>query len=155
MKEISITIKKTSVYEEVSKTTSYIAKNDESTYEKVFTSDADRLMLETFWVSTCDEITQVVKEYIKEVSTQKVTSKVDLSSNYTLTLSMPSNFDTNLRSSIETSIYSYFINSISSRWLTMTKGENVASSYVQQALGQLKEIKALIYYRAKPKRVSI
>ena len=51
MNEKTLTTDKNDVYEEVAKTTSYAgAKTDDATaYDKIFTTDADKEMLERFW----------------------------------------------------------------------------------------------------------
>ncbi len=53
MKEISITINRATVYEEVSQTTSYTGSkqmdNDAKAYERIMATDADKGQLQRFW----------------------------------------------------------------------------------------------------------
>lgn len=52
MKSIEFQIAKGEVYNEVAKTTSYTGakmENDEDAYDRIFTTDEDKAMLERFW----------------------------------------------------------------------------------------------------------
>ena len=66
--DVVLSIKKANVYDEVAKLTGYVgAKNIEDTgkaYDRVFTTDDDRLMLERFWREAVGAITDEVKRFI-------------------------------------------------------------------------------------------
>ena len=52
MKIIVFQIQKDTVYNEVAKTTSYTGakmEGDEGAYDRIFTTDEDKIMLERFW----------------------------------------------------------------------------------------------------------
>lgn len=93
--DITLNIKKASVYDDVAKLTGYIgAKNNESelTYDKVFTTDDDRILLERFWRDSCNASTDEFKNFIKTVS-ESTSQTIDNTEIYTVVMTMPSSFD--------------------------------------------------------------
>ncbi|MDD3037142.1 hypothetical protein [Bacteroides sp.] len=154
--DIVLTIKKANVYDEVAKLTGYVgAKTIEDTgkaYDRVFTTDDDRLMLERFWREAIGAITDEVKRFISTVSTSSNSQSIDISEVWTVTLDMPSNFDNNLTVSINDSIFSYAVNSIASKWFAITNKEE-EEKYNTMAVASGNETKSKLYYRKKPKRV--
>lgn len=151
-----ISIKKANVYDEVAKLTGYVgAKSIEDTgkaYDRVFTTDDDRLMLERFWREAVGAITDEVKRFIVTVSSQVNSQHVDISEVWTATLEMPSNFDDNLVNSINDSLFSYAVNSIVGKWFAITNKEE-SEVYSGMATNCGNEAKSKLYYRKKPKRV--
>ena len=154
--DVVLNIKKTYVYDEVAKLTGYVgAKTIEDTgkaYDRVFTTDDDRLMLERFWREAVGAITDEIKRFITNVSTQANAQTVDISEVWTANLEMPSNFDNNLIDSINDSLFSYAVNSIVSKWFAITNKEE-ADMYSGMAVNCGNEAKSKLYYRKKPKRV--
>ena len=125
--DVVLNIKKAYVYDEVAKLTGYVgAKTIEDTgkaYDRVFTTDDDRLMLERFWREAVGAITDEIKRFITNVSTQANAQTVDISEVWTANLEMPSNFDNNLIDSINDSLFSYAVNSIVSKWFAINNPE--------------------------------
>ncbi len=156
MIEITLTVNKARVYEEVAKTTSYTGdkmQGDESAYDRIFTKDDDRIMLERFWIETCNAATEQFKQFIVSVSEHPESHGVDLSRNYEVELELSSSFDVNLKDSIETSLFSFFVSAIVGKWFKFTnKGE--VESFVADAAGMMNDIVSKIFYRKKPKRVA-
>ncbi len=156
MIEVSLNINKAKVYDEVAKTTSYTGakmKDDDSAYERIFTTDDDRQMLERFWVEACNAATEQFKPFIISVSSQSVNHGVQLDRNYDVKLELSGSFDINLRDSIESSLFSYFVSMIVCKWYQFTnKGES--ESYGNDAAGAMDDVVKKIYYRKKPKRVA-
>lgn len=154
--DVVLNIKKAYVYDEVAKLTGYVgAKTIEDTgkaYDRVFTTDDDRLMLERFWREAVGAITDEIKRFITNVSTQANAQTVDVSEVWTANLEMPSNFDNNLIDSINDSLFSYAVNSIVSKWFAITNKEE-ADMYSGMAVNCGNEAKSKLYYRKKPKRV--
>lgn len=154
--DVVLSIKKANVYDEVAKLTGYVgAKNIEDTgkaYDRVFTTDDDRLMLERFWREAVGAITDEVKRFIITVSNQVNSQYVDISEVWTATLEMPSNFDSNLVDSINDSLFSCVVNSIASKWFAITNKEE-ADMYSGMAINCGNEAKSKLYYRKKPKRI--
>ena len=153
---IILTIKKAAIYDEVAKLTGYVgAKTIEDTgkaYDRVFTTDDDRFMLERFWREAVGSITDEVKRFIVSVSTPANSQLVDITEVWTATLDMPSNFDSNLTESINDSLLSYSVNSIASKWFAITNKEE-SDKYNGMAFLAGNEVKSKLYYRKKPQRV--
>lgn len=155
MKNIELKINKASVYDEVAKTTSYTGvkmQGDESAYDRIFTTDADREMLERFWVEACNGATEQFKPFLVSVTDQPMSHGVELEKDYEVNLELSSSFDESLKGSIETSLFSYFVAMIVSKWYKFTnKGES--ESYGTDAVGAIDDVMRKIYYRKKPTRV--
>ena len=66
MIEVTLTIDKESVYEEVAQTTSYTGAkmDDEDAYERIFTTDDDKSMLERFWNESKNTIANSLKRIL-------------------------------------------------------------------------------------------
>lgn len=149
MQNISLTVNKAAVYDEVAKTTSYAGakmQDDEGAYERIFTTDDDRMMLERFWVEACNGATERLKQFITGVT--------DGAEGYDVRLEMSGSFDVNLRDSMETSLHSYFVGYIVAKWFKFTnKGES--ESYAGDAAGAMDDVMRKVYYRKKPTRAAI
>lgn len=154
--DVILTIKKALVYDEVAKLTGYVgAKTIEDSgkaYDRVFTTDDDRLMLERFWREAIGAITDEVKRFITTVSSPSNSQSVDITEVWEATLNMPSSFDDNLTGSINSSLLSYAVNSIAGKWFAITNKEE-ADRYSTLAIADGNETKSKLYYRKKPKRV--
>lgn len=152
---IAFTVNKSNVYDEVAKTSSYTgakSKDDESAYDRIFTTDDDRMMLERFWLEACNAVIEIVKPFLSSDCTLQESHGINLNSNLVLNLSMPSSYDTNLNSSVSTSLYSFFVYSILSKWFKFTNKEDTESSASAEKL--LSDISKKIYYRKKPTRTT-
>lgn len=152
---ISLSVNKVRVYDEVAKTTAYVGSKmteDEGAYSRIFTTDDDRMMLERFWVEACSAATETFKPFIVSVSDQPESHGVELERNYDITLELSSAFDERLKDSIETSLFSFFVASIVSKWCKFSNKSD-AEGYGNDADNAILDIESKIYYRRKPKRV--
>lgn len=148
--DITLNIKKIDVYDEVAKTTSYVGLKqidaDEKMYDRVFTTDADRDLLERFWKEACSAVTDEFKQFI-------VSSPVQTEEDaFTVDMYMPSSFDINLVSSVEQSLCSFFINMITAKWFSISN-KTEAEHYQKEAIASGDEVRRKIFYRKKPTRV--
>lgn len=146
MKEYTLTLQKDAVYEEVAKTTSYTGSkidNDPNAYERIFTTDEDREMLERFWNESKNTICNSLKKFL--------VSEEETDGTYTLTLEFSSSFNDNLLASMERSLFSFFVRSITSKWYAFTNKEETAD-YSASAASDLDDILRKAYYKKKPTR---
>ena len=155
--EISLKVSKALVYNEVAKTTAYtgakaMKDDDTSAYDRIFTTDADRLALETFWSETANAATDSFKEFILSVSSHPASNGIDMSQDYEVSLMLSSSFDPTLRDSIESSLFSFFVASIVSKWFKYTNKDGI-EDYQKTAAGMMLDIRNKIYYRKKPTRI--
>lgn len=156
MIDVTLTVSKANVYNEVAKTTSYTGakmQGDDSAYKRIFTTEEDRMMLERFWVEACNAATEQFKPFLKSVSEQSEGEDVELEQDYDVELELSSSFDTSLEGSIATSLFSFFVALIVSKWYKFTnKGE--AESYGVDAAAMMEDVMKKIYFKKKPKRVA-
>lgn len=151
MADSILTIKKSDVYEEVAKTTAYIgAKNKledgKSAFDQVFVTDADLTMIERFFNESLDALRNVLKRFISGGS--------GVDGTITWQLEMPSRFDDNLLSSINSSANSFLANSIIGKWCVITANDKV-KEYVDNAAALLLDIKDKAFFKKKPTRTKI
>lgn len=151
MADSTLTIKKSDVYEEVAKTTAYIgAKNKledgKSAFDQVFVTDADLTMIERFFNESLDALRNVLKRFISGGS--------GVDGTITWQLDMPSRFDDNLLSSINSSTNSFLVNSIIGKWCEITANDKV-KEYADNAAALLLDIKDKAFFKKKPTRTKI
>lgn len=151
MADSILTIKKSDVYEEVAKTTAYIgAKNKledgKSAFDQVFVTDADLTMIERFYNESVDALRNVLKRFLTGETEEEGSTK--------WTLEMPSRFDDNLLSSINSSANSFLVNSIIGKWCEITANDKV-KEYADNAAALLLDIKDKAFFKKKPTRTKI
>lgn len=147
MTQIELTVVKTSVYNEVAKTTSYTGAKmvgDDDAYLRIFTTDEDQEMLERFWDEASSGAVEQFKPFIGQCSNGDI---------FTVQLVLSSSFDTNLKDSIQSSLFSYFVAMIVSKWFKMAN-KSEAEGYGMEAVGAMDDVMKKIYYRKKPVRVA-
>lgn len=151
MADSTLTIKKSDVYEEVAKTTAYIgAKNKledgKSAFDQIFVTEADFAMIERFFNESLDALRNVLKRFISGGS--------GVDGTITWQLDMPSRFDDNLLSSINSSANSFLVNSIIWKWCEITANDKV-KEYADNAAALLLDIKDKAFFKKKPTRTKI
>lgn len=151
MADSTLIIKKSDVYEEVAKTTAYIgAKNKledgKSAFDQVFVTDADLTMIERFFNESLDALRNVLKRFISGGS--------EVDGTITWQLEMPSRFDDNLLSSINSSANSFLVNRIIGKWCEITANDKV-KEYADNAAALLLDIKDKAFFKKKPTRTKI
>lgn len=154
MQEVTFTVSKANVYNEVAKTSSYTGVKmlgDADAYDRIFTTDDDRMMLERFWLEACNAVTDLFKPFIVSVDEQPESHCIELERNYNAVLDLPSSYDIRLNDSVSGSLFSFFTNLIIAKWYEFTnKGE--AEKYATTAGVMLDDVRAKIYYKRKPRR---
>lgn len=151
MADFTLTIKKNDIYEEVARTTAYIGKNTKledgkSAFDQIFVTEADLAMIERFFNESLDALRNVLKRFILGGS------GVDGTINWEL--DMPSGFDGNLLSSINSSANSFLVNSIIWKWCEIAANDKV-KGYADNAAALLLDIKDKAFYKKKPTRTKI
>lgn len=143
--ETTLKVSKDKVYEEVAKTTEYTGAkmDDANAYEKISTTDEDRIMLERFW----DESKNTICNSMKKV----LVSEREAEGEYILTLSLSSAFDASLKESMERSLFSYFVMNITAKWYTFAN-KSEATGYATEAATYIEDIMRKAYFKKKPSR---
>lgn len=147
MADFTLTIEKNDIYEEVAKTTAYIGKNTKledgkSAFDQIFVTEADLAMIERFFNESLDALRNVLKRFISG------------GSGVNWELEMPSRFDGNLLSSINSSANSFLVNSIIGKWCEIAANDKV-KEYADNAAALLLDIKDKAFYKKKPTRTKI
>lgn len=151
--EIQIRIDKASVYEEVAKLTSYVGAklpDDGSGYNRIFTTDQDRHLLERYWEEACTATTNAMAGHVKQATGMAVSHGVEKLSDFELTLRVSER--SSAGATLQTAIFNYFVNYIASRWFMLTNKEEV-QVYTALAQGLLKEARNIIYNKQPPQYV--
>ena len=157
MSVTTFTINKANVYTEVAKTTSYSgvkASADGSLYEQIFTTDEDRLLLERFWNEAANAATNLFKPFLVSVSSTTQSHGVNLAANYVLQVELSKGYDSALDNSVQSSLFSYFVNYIVSQWYVFANKDE-AAKFAQEAVTMIDDVRTKIYYRKKPTRTPV
>lgn len=138
-------VKKNEVYDEVSKTTSYTGAKmeDESAYDRIFTTEEDKAMLERFWNESKNAIAGNLKKFL--------VSETETDATYTLTLELSASFDESLLKSMERSLFSFFVMNITAKWYTFTNKKE-ATDYAAGAATNVEDIMRKAFFKKKPRR---
>ena len=158
MTTIELQVSKSKVMTEVAETTSYVGQkmpvsgeNPIDYYDRIFTTDEDRQMLERFWVEACDAATSALRHDIIITRPQTVSHGCDLTKDYEIILGLPVGFNDSLVGTMNTVLFSYFVNSILGKWFMITNKEE-AAAYSTAAEGQLADVVNMTYQRRRPMR---
>ncbi len=149
MTEVTITINKEEVYEEVAQTTSYTGakmQDDEKAYDRIFTTEGDRSQLERFWHESCVDVCEILKEFVQEERNEK--------ESFTVELALSSSFDKALEPAMKKELFSFFVNNIVSKWYVFCNKKE-AADFSASAVAMLDGVKRKAYFRRKPKRPSM
>lgn len=143
----TFSLNKNDIYEEVAKTTSYTGSkmdDDEKAYDRIFTTDEDQIMLNRFW----EESKITVCNFLKRILSSE---EEDGDGNLGLKLELSSSFDTALIPSMLSSLKSFFVINITSKWFNLTNKKEAAGCAAEAAT-YLEDVKRKALYKKKPTR---
>lgn len=143
--EQTLSVNKENVYNEVAKTTSYTGAkmDDEAAYNRIFTTEEDKTMLERFWNESKNSICNSMKKFLSDEQEED--------GNYTLTLELSASFDESLLESMERSLFSFFVMNITAKWYTLANKQE-ATDYAAGAAANVEDIMRKAFFKKKPKR---
>lgn len=156
---INLEITKIYVFDDVRMYSSYSgAKNsDEEAYERIRAVDDDDYLLQRFWTEACNGATERLKPFLRSVSaqpTQSARQRIDMTQDYKVTLEVSSSYDATLTESVQTSLHSYFVNYMVSRWYKFTNKEET-ENYGNDAVAAMDDVMRKIYNKKKPVRIVV
>lgn len=159
MIKITLSAVKADVLNEVAKTTAYEGKKttgEEGAYDRIFTTDEDKSMLQRFWDEAASTVTEAMKRFVTSVADSLVVdeakkTKVDA---YVANLEVSGSYDTALTTSVNKSLFSFFVNAIVSKWNNFVK-EGQVQRYEEEANAALQDILSKLFYKKKPTRRAI
>lgn len=146
MIDITLTINQEKVYKEVAQTTSYTGSkmdDDEQAYDRIFTTDEDKSMLERFWNECKNTLCNSLKKILIE--------ERETDGEYKLSISLSNSFDENLVESMQRSLFSFFVMNITSKWYTFTNKEE-ATGYASEAATYMEDVLRKAFYKKRPVR---
>ena len=144
--EITLTIDKGAVMEEVATTTNYTGakmEDDERAYDRISVVDEDNSELQRFWNESRAE---VAKAFIRLLASEEMNGE-----NYELKLYVSVSFDESLLPSMELGLFSYFVQSITAKWYVYTNKKE-AEAFDERGSRLLQEVKEKAYYKKMPTR---
>ena len=167
MAVLTLEISKSAVLDEVFKQTAYVgAKITQSdgtnAYDKIYATADDAAMMERFWKEAIAFTTGNLKLYLTSCQTKttaNVTSEIETSpaiatSALTLTiiLSMPEGrYNPSQNNSIVVSLYSYFVNYMTARWMAITNKPE-AEYYEKYAQTSMEDVLRKVFSKTRPAR---
>ena len=146
MREITISIDREEVYEEVARTTSYTGakmEGDERAYERIFTTEGDRSQLERFWNESCVGVCEALKEFVVEERNGR--------DSFSVLLGLSSSFDVALEPAMRRELFSFFVMNIVCKWYVFTNKKE-AGDFASSAASMLEGVKRKAYFRRRPRR---
>ena len=145
MIDIALTVDKEKVYAEIAQTTSYTGSkmDDELAYDRIFTTDEDKSMLERFWNESKNTVCNSLKKTLQ--------GEVEADGEYIISLGLSNSFDEALTESMARSLFSFFVMNITAKWYTFTNKEE-AAGYATEAATYLEDIMRKAFFKKKPKR---
>lgn len=146
MTETIFTLNKNEIFEEVAKTTLYTGvkmDDDEKAYDRIFTTDEDKIILNRFW----EESKNTVCDFLKRI----LSSENEEDDILTIKLELSAAFDTSLESSMRSSLISFFVMNITSKWFNLTNKQEAAGCAAEAAT-YLEDVKRKALYKKKPTR---
>ncbi len=147
MTNITLTVTKSKVYEEVAKITSYTGVKkvgDNGAYDRILTTDEDKDLLERFWSEAKNTVCNNLKKALSE-------DEESSSGEYAISLNLSSSFDTQLTDSMQSSLFSFFAISITAKWFAFTNKDE-AANYAAEASVYMDDIMRKVFYKKKPVR---
>lgn len=150
MADLLITIARSSVLEEVSKTTAYLgAKNKledgKPAFDQMLVKEEDLSLIGRFYQESVDVLKNLLQRFIAEIND-------DGDKNVNWKLEMSDRFDTKMEVSIISSASSFLVNSIIGKWCEITANDKV-KDYADNAAACLKDIKDKVFFKSAPTRV--
>lgn len=154
--DITLQIAKSAVMNAVAKQTSYIGlkqtmADGTNAYDKIFATNDDYEMLEEYWREAVNSTTGNLKRYIKTVSEVPPPHLVDKEEVFTIQLTMPARYDNTQTGTIQGSLFAYFTDILTSRWLAITHKEET-EYYELKANASMQNILQKINYKKPPTR---
>ncbi len=146
METITLNIRRPDVYTEVDKTTDYtgakLNQSDNGARDRIVATEEDLKTLSRFWEETCATANERLKEMF-------IGSSLPSAEDYSVTLQVSVAFDKELTPSVEASLRSFFIVSITGKWYVFAnKGE--AKEYFAEAGELIEDVRRKLYSRKRP-----
>ena len=166
MADLTLSILKSAVLDEVFKQTAYVgAKITQSdgtnAYDKIYATADDAAMMERFWKEAIAFTTGNLKLYLKSCQTINGGAASDIETSpasavgsltLSIVLSMPEGrYNASQNNSIVVSLYSYFVNYMTARWMAITNKPE-AEYYEKYAQTSMEDVLRKVFSKTRPAR---
>ena len=146
MRNITISIKQSDVFNDVQKLSSYEGAKkstpEQNVYKNVLITEPQKEMLHPLFIECVNDIKIPVIKYMADFS-------VGDDGLLTITMHVPDNFDDAAENPIMSSMYAYLTNAVSSKWFVITL-PGIAEYYASKAASAIKDVAMLINRRKRP-----
>lgn len=95
-----------------------------------------------------------LSEYLNESGTTASDKLLSSTSNLTVSLSVPGNFNSAVNETVSAALHQYLVNSAVGDWFTITN-KNDASDYITLAAANLEQIREAVNKRVRPTRTQV
>lgn len=153
---VNIQVSKARVFDEVQKTTEYIASKavtaeDSGAYERIAAIDANREQLDRYWMEACGDVAMMLDHWTVSITSQVLSHhpELDAAHDFKVTLAMPTNWPNQYVNAVREKVMSYLVNSIVTKWLLMVMPSQ-AEAYAALATGASQQISQLMLLRQRP-----
>ena len=144
--ETRLSIAKERVYDEVDKTTAYAGAKmagGDGAYDRIFTTEEDRELLERFWQEACATCDGALKPFLKHAGERE--------GDYVRLLELPASYPQQLTPSVEDDLSASLTLYIAGKWFAVAAGQE-AEACLADAAVRLDAAMRKLYYRKAPER---
>lgn len=160
--EVTLTVRKANVYNEVSKTTSYTGAKkmdeDDKAYKRIMTKNEDEVQLNRFWDETCTSFCEMMKKFLKSDNAISLSPRASIGTEFVedmtghqFVLELSQSFDEALLPSMRQELTSYFVMNITAKWYVLANKAE-AQDYAVASAALLEGIHRKACYKKKPTR---
>jgi hypothetical protein len=153
---VNIQVSKARAFDEVQKTTEYIASKavsaeDLGAYERIAAIDSNREQLDRYWMEACGDVAMLLDHWTVSITSQVLTHhpELDASHDFKVVLAMPTNWPNQYTNTVREKVMSYLVNSIVTKWLLLV-APSQAEAYAALATGASQQITQLMLMRQRP-----
>lgn len=150
MREIELSIAKSSVLADIGRETSYIGVknvdgNGEQMYDQVYLKLSDQQYLNAAFEKAVNNLRVVFGYNLKSLEMK------DANTQAVFTIHMPDNFPKSQDNALQKIAYNFVLNQLLAEWFELTDKEKV-ETYDSQAKALLMQLNQMIYLRNRPTR---
>lgn len=157
MKEVTIPITKKDLFEDVARYTAFEGKkgsevgDDADFYEKAFTTDADRELLNHYLSEAVSVVTVMLRRHAAEIVLPRKDEPLELADVFTVTLRLPDEYNEQYTPGIIEDVRTYIASFMAYRWLSMIDTDR-AERYRVKADDTMKLARMKVFRKDAPIR---
>jgi len=146
---MDIIILKQEIFNEVEKRTSLEGYAIPDRYDQVWANNSRGELLDSYWIEGYTAVIQLLKKYLSSNSVAYTLNAFSENETLTISVEMPSRYDSNLDGSISTDIKMLIACNIITGWLKVVLPE-AASKYEEESKGYSEDLRVKLLYRKSP-----